>query len=110
MMTEEKGSQGGDSPQQDTSWQDEYHCLEMQWEGWYGHPRLNIDQRPIAKKYCEGKVKNIIYGERLKVWTHKPIYRTRIETRTKEFILLANRRPKAGGARNQLVSRIRPER
>jgi len=27
------------------------------------HPKLNMDRRPIAKKYCEGKMKRTSKGE-----------------------------------------------
>jgi len=28
--------------------------------GGRSHPKLNISERPIVKKYCEGKVKSIL--------------------------------------------------
>ena len=38
------------------------------------HPRLNIDEKPIANKYCEGKMKSIL-KRRLK--DLKPLRRKR---------------------------------
>jgi len=42
----------------------ESSCLEMQLKiGGAIHQRLNINRRPIAKKYCEGKMKRTSKGE-----------------------------------------------
>ena len=42
----------------------ESSCLEMQLKvGGIPHPRLNIISKPIANKYCEGKVKRTLKRE-----------------------------------------------
>ena len=42
----------------------ESSCLEMQLKvGGIPHPRLNIISKPIANKYCEGKLKRTLKRE-----------------------------------------------
>ena len=43
---------------------DESSCLGMQLKtGGKFHPKLNIGKRPIANKYCEGKMKSTLKRE-----------------------------------------------
>jgi len=47
----------------------ESYCLEVQYKiGGKFHLKLNITQRPIAKKYCEGKMKRTLKREWKSTW------------------------------------------
>lgn len=84
--------------------------MVVQCEGVVWASKAKYRERPIAKKYREGRMKRTGWDERQKVHGKKPTRGTRIETRTKEITSAARRRATPGSARDRRVAVVRPER